>query len=72
MIDLSMKREATNMKNKFKVGQKLICTHYKDHPVVTVRHIQEWTRTGRETEIWVKEDEKLWWGPVTWFKQVSK
>lgn len=57
------------MKSKFKVGQKVICTHYKDKPMVTINFIAN----VRMWEIWVKDGKgDLWWGPESWFQVPSK
>ena len=74
MIDLSMKREATNMKkNTFRKGQKVVCTHYKDQPIVTITSIDI-----KENQVWVYDPnpiplaDNVWYGPTEWFKKVSK
>lgn len=69
---------------KLKAGQRVICTHYKDRPIVTVdciidqsRHISGYTGE----EIWVTERRtfkdgnfytKSWWGPRDWFRALPK
>jgi hypothetical protein len=62
------------MKTTFKKGQKIVCTHYKDKPIVVVIDVRG------ATEVWVKSikdvnaDENLvkWWGPVNWFQKMPK
>lgn len=53
------------MPSKFRKGQLLICTHYRDRPLVKVTSI-------RGHEVWVIEarrfDNSSWWGPRSWFK----
>lgn len=57
---------------KFKKGQKLICIHYKDTPVIKV------IEHNINNEVWVveaikKSSSKLtWWGPPHWFKTRGK
>ena len=59
---------------KLRVGQRVVCTHYKDRPVVKVELIQG-------DEVWVLETRsfkdgnfytKSWWGPRNWFKALPK
>ena len=62
--------EINKMKSKFRKGQKLVCVHYKDKPIVKFE--EQW-----KDEIWVKEitpkiGSGLWWGPESWFKKVKK
>ncbi len=59
------------MKIKLKSGQRLVCTHYKDHPIVVVdSHFIE------NDEVWVHEEAAKngvtygWWGPRKWFKVI--
>jgi len=61
-------------KRTFKRGQKVVCTHYKDRPVVRVKSVDG-------DEVWVLETKPCkngkvyvlpWWGPKNWFKKVSK
>lgn len=61
-------------KNTFRKGQKVVCTHYKDQPIVVVEDIVDGSLTyNGVTEIWVKDDQDLmWWGPKEWFKRVGK
>jgi len=57
-------------KTKFRKGQKVVCIHYKDHPVVKID--STW-----KDEIWVRElnpkiGSGLWYGPKSWFKRIRK
>jgi len=64
--------------SKFRKGQRVICTHYKKKPVVTISEVYKGERWAN-TEIWVlervnKKDgtfyTKSWWGPPSWFKAI--
>lgn len=55
---------------KLHKGQKVVCVHYKDHPIVKVDSI--W-----KNEVWVREFKPkrgsgIWWGPRNWFKALPK
>lgn len=59
------------MTPRFRVGQWVICTHYKNKPKVQITDIY---RDRNPVEIWVEEETKKslwsWWGPVEWFKAI--
>lgn len=63
------------MKTKFRKGQKVVCTHYKDRPVVIVDEVVH--RDG-ETDLWVRStttkpgQSDYWYGPLSWFKRIKK
>lgn len=48
---------------KFEKDQELICTHYKNKPVV---HVVE--HRVEADEVWVRDGFHMWWGPKSWFK----
>lgn len=62
------------MRTKFKKGQKVVCTHYKDRPAGIVDFVIEKSRhiSGyKGPEIWVTDTKnRSWWGPPEWFKKV--
>lgn len=61
------------MKTKFRKGQKVVCVHYKDKPVVIVDSVDV-----RYDQLWVRNTvtkprvSDYWWGPLSWFKPVCK
>lgn len=58
---------------KFRKGQKVVCIHYKDKPVVTVDSVDT-----RANELWVNDSNPkvrgadYWYGPLNWFKPLRK
>jgi cytochrome c-type biogenesis protein CcmE len=57
------------MKAKFRKGQRVVCTHYKDRPVVIVDEV-----LTKQDQLWVrstitrKGQSDYWYGPLNWFK----
>ena len=55
------------MKTKFRKGQKVICTHYKNRPILRVDSVDG-------DKIWVSDKYSAtlgtWWGPKEWFKAI--
>lgn len=58
---------------KLRKGQKVVCIHYKDRPVVKVIDIVEESEFHTGIEVWVKDAKgKQWWGSADWFKPLAK
>jgi len=63
------------MSTKFRKGQQVICTHYKDKPTCIITdtlvdddgYVNIWVR-----EIPNKTGTTEWWGPANWFKAIPK
>lgn len=57
---------------KLKRGDRLVCTHYRDRPVVKFMYYMG----EDEQEVWVQGGEEpyrmAWWGPRTWFRKLPK
>lgn len=58
---------------KFRKGQKVVCIHYKDRPIVKVVDVVLESDFHTGIEVWVKDaKDRQWWGSADWFKAVPK
>lgn len=57
---------------KLKKGDRLVCTHYTDRPVVkfTGYNSRGDGLLAEKAAVWVVDDRGPWWGPRSWFRKL--